>query len=176
MLIAIGSSSQNPTKVNATLLGFQTVWPDEVIETIGIPVESGVSDQPATDEETIQGATNRAARALEASSADYGVGIEGGFHKIGEYWFECGWVVIVDRHGTTGIASTERFLLPPKLKVIIDQGNHLGSAIDQFWNTADISKAEGFFGRMTNNHITRTEGCKHGVIVALARFLHPELF
>ena len=71
-------------------------------------VVSGVANQPMSDAETMEGALNRARNALRADdSAHYGsirniryilgVGLEGGVQKIGNCWFESGWIAIVDR-------------------------------------------------------------------------------
>ena len=61
MKIFVGSA--NPVKVNAVLAAAIETWLD--VEAQGFSVESGVSDQPFSDEETKQGAINRAKAALE---------------------------------------------------------------------------------------------------------------
>ena len=59
---------------------FRLVW----------PVASGVSDQPMSEEETKQGAENRAKAAAAAfaqageSGPDFAVGLEGGVGRCGE--------------------------------------------------------------------------------------------
>lgn len=61
-------------------------------------VDSGVSHQPMSDAETMEGAVQRARNALrEDPEASYAVGLEGGAQKVGERWFECGWIAVVDR-------------------------------------------------------------------------------
>ena len=42
-------ASKNPVKINATDAGFSTYF--EGVEVLGVSVESGVSDQPKSDEE-----------------------------------------------------------------------------------------------------------------------------
>lgn len=54
--VAIGS--KNPAKVGAVKLAFDTMG--IAAEIVGVEVESGVSAQPFSDEETIQGAVQRA--------------------------------------------------------------------------------------------------------------------
>ena len=72
-------SSLNPVKQIAALQGFQEMFPGEVFLIEGIQVESGVSSQPMTDQETYQGALNRARRARQTlPDGDFWVGIEGG--------------------------------------------------------------------------------------------------
>jgi non-canonical (house-cleaning) NTP pyrophosphatase len=52
-------SSNNPVKINATLSGFQQMFPEEVFEIEGVTVDTGVSNQPLSDKETFTGASNR---------------------------------------------------------------------------------------------------------------------
>ena len=56
----------------------EKVWKDAEITSLSVP--SGVSAQPFSDEETMQGAINRAKRALE-EGAPIGIGLEGGVMK-----------------------------------------------------------------------------------------------
>ncbi len=57
MKVVVGS--KNKTKVGAV----EKVWKDATITSLSVP--SGVAAQPFSDEETMQGAINRAKRALE---------------------------------------------------------------------------------------------------------------
>ena len=70
MHVAIGSG--NPVKLNAVA----GVVPDA--SATAVAVDSGVPEQPWGRAETVRGARNRAEAALSATTADYGVGIEGG--------------------------------------------------------------------------------------------------
>jgi len=75
-------ASKKPVKINATLSGFQKMFPDEKFEIEGISVISGVSDQPKSDSETFFGAWNRASNASqEKPEADFWVGMEGGIEE-----------------------------------------------------------------------------------------------
>ena len=53
-------------KAQAALNGFQRMFPAESFEILPRPAPSGVSDQPMTSAETLQGALNRAAAMDEA--------------------------------------------------------------------------------------------------------------
>ena len=174
MKIIVGS--QNKVKIEAALSAFQTLWPDQEWQAEGVSVASGVSDQPMSDEESICGARNRATRAMQASSADYAVGLEGGLHKIGNDYFDTGWIVVVDANGREGIGSTIRLITPPVAVEMIQQGMELGSVNDALFGKVNSKQDEGHFGLMTNNAIPRSQGYKDGVIAALSRFLHPKLF
>ena len=51
-------------------------------EVTGVEVPSGVSDQPLSLEEIMEGAINRAKGAYQSSECDYSVGIESGLHQV----------------------------------------------------------------------------------------------
>jgi inosine/xanthosine triphosphatase len=174
MHIVVGS--KNPAKIQAVRQAFTQVWPQTDWEIQSVSVDSGVSNQPMNDVDSITGAVNRAHRALSQHPADYGVGLEGGLQQIGKQWFDCGWVVVVNQAGIEGIGSTARIITPPQMIKLIQTGMELGDVIDQVFGTENAKQKEGHFGLMTNNHITRSRGYQDGVIMALSRFLHPELF
>ena len=174
MRIAIGSKNQ--IKIDAVRLAFRTVWPEELFIFEGAEVLSGVSSQPMSDRESICGAQNRAYRARDLLNADFGVGLEGGLQEIDGCYFDCGWVVIVDRSGHEGIGSTIRILTPPRMLSLIRNGMELGEANDKIFGRKNSKQAEGHFGLMTKNAITRTMGYRDGVISALSQFIHRSLF
>lgn len=174
MKIAVGS--QNPAKIEAVQLAFQTIWPDEQWELLNIDVVSGVAAQPMSDEESIQGARNRAKEAIKKLSADWGVGLEGGLRSAGGSHFTCGWAVVVDKNGDEGIGSSLSVVVTPAIMDIIKRGIELGVASDMVFATTNSKQKEGYFGLMTKNAVTRVEGYRHAVIAALVRFIHLNLF
>jgi len=174
MKIVVGS--QNPVKIKAVEAAFKAIWPDKKWEVLGIEVLSGVSRQRMSDEESIKGARNRAKQAREKIQADYGVGLEGGLQKIEDNYFDCGWAVVLDKENNEGIGSTIRMIAPSRMIEMIKQGKELGEVDDILFNKSNSKQAEGHFGLMTNSAITRTNGYKDGVIAALSRFIHPDLF
>ena len=174
MKVAVGS--QNPVKIEAAQRAFGAVWPEEKWEVCGVEVLSGVSAQPMSDEESIRWARNRAQQAIEKTGADYSVGLEGGLHKIGAHYFDCGWVVVIDRDGAEGIGSTARVMTPRRIMELIHQGMELGAANDIVFSAINSKQKEGHFGLMTKNVITRSDGYMQGVVMALSRFVHPQLF
>ncbi len=174
--IAVGSN--NPVKVGATLLGFKAMWPEHIYTVKPFKFKSAVSAQPMSDSETIEGALYRADRALlRCKSATYGVGLEGGSHKIGLDWFETGWCVVVDHSGNYGISSSIRMKIPEKVMQWLNlHGGEVGDAMDSIFKKKNIKQKQGFFGLMTENRITRTSAYADAVISALSRFVYPKLF
>lgn len=174
VIVAVGS--QNPVKIAATRQAFGCLWPDQPVNVVGVAVVSGVAAQPMSDAESVAGARRRAHLARQALDADFGAGLEGGLQETDGWWFDCGWVVVTDRAGREGIGATLKMAVPPRLLALIRRGMELGEAIDEVFGTQNAKQAQGHFGLMTNNAVTRTEAYTHGVISALARFTHGELF
>lgn len=67
-------------------------------------------------------------------------------------------------------------MISPRMMKLIREGMELGEANDRLFGRTNSKQAEGHFGLMTKNAITRLDGYRDGVIVALSRFLHPHLF
>lgn len=174
IVIAVGS--YNPVKLEATLRAFKSVWPEKRFKIVGTKVKSGVSNQPMSDKKSITGARNRARNAILAGKADFGVGLEGGLAKIGEWWFDCGWIVVVDKKGLEGIGSTIKLPTPAKMVKMIKRGMELGEVNDKLFGLKNSKQGQGHFGLMTKGSITRTDGYRDGVIAALVRFIQPAVF
>ncbi len=174
MKVAVGS--KNPIKIEAVLEAFIAVWPTTSWEIMGVEVDSGVTDQPMTNTESIRGARNRANAVMKQTESDYAVGLEGGIFKQGSAYFTCGWMVVINKKKQEGIGATVAIRLAPKTMDYILAGKELGDADDMLFGKTNSKQAEGHYGLMTNNIITRKQVYKDAVIVALTRFLHPELF
>ncbi len=76
-------ASKSPVKIEAVKQGFQKLFPGVSFMFEGVPANSGISDQPMSNNETRTGALGRIAHAKELSpGADYYVGLEGGVEEI----------------------------------------------------------------------------------------------
>lgn len=175
-MVTVAVGSENPSKIYAVTLAWKTLWPEQPVTITGVTVASGVSEQPRSNTESIQGARNRAAAAQAKLKTDFGVGLEGGIQKIGDHYFSSGWAVIRDAKGNEGIGSSLLMMVPPAIMTLIEQGVELGKANDIVFKKHNSKHAEGYFGTMTNNVITRSQGYRDGIIAALVRFVHPHLF
>ena len=165
--------SKNPVKIECVRQAFTAVWPDEEWVVEGIEVDSGVSDQPMTVEESITGARNRAKQSIKFENADFGVGLEGGLEEYKGKWYDTGWIVVINNDGQEGIGSTVRMEVHSEIINIVLSGKELGNAIDQFYGGDNLKQKAGYFGMATNNLITRTSGYRDAVISALAPFINP---
>jgi inosine/xanthosine triphosphatase len=140
-----------------------------------VDVASGVSSQPMSAEESQRGALQRAKLAIEQSgnTADFGVGLEGGVEQIGDRWFECGWMCVVERAtGRVGWGSSARFEMSQKImRKIIDEKKELAEIMDELTGETDVRSHAGAMGILTNGHLGRADAYSHGLIFAFAPFL-----
>lgn len=172
--IAVGS--KNPVKVKAAENAFKRVFGLN-LKVVSVPVSSGVSNMPMNFREMLEGAKNRAKRAIEIIDADFGVGIEGGFKKRKIGTFLTSFVAIVDRQGTWGYAQGGGLLMP---KIIIrkvkEEKKELGEVMDEIRGIKNTKEKEGCVGFMTNNLIPRQKAFEETIISALSRFIKKEMF
>ncbi len=169
-------ASKNPVKIEAVRLGFQAMFPEKTFEIKGVDVPSGVSDQPATDAVTLQGARNRAERArLAAPEGSFWVGIEGGIEDNGQDMYAFAWVVVRDGD-RTGEARTGTFTLPSEVAQLVRSGIELGEADDIVFGRTNSKQNDGAVGLLTDGLIDRTKYYEHAVVLALIPFLKKDLY
>lgn len=170
-MLRIAVGSKNPAKLAAVRAAFERL--DMNAEVIGIDAPSGVADQPFSDEETMQGAVNRAQHVVD-ESFDYGIGLEGGVVETPYGLFLCNFGAVVSRDGTIGVGGGVRIQLPTEVAEKVRNGQELGSVIDGWAGGLDIKKKEGTIGILTRNHITRSKMFEDVVICAFSRFMGVE--
>jgi inosine/xanthosine triphosphatase len=174
-LIAVAST--NPVKIDAALGAFNQMFPDEEWSTTGHKVNSGVADQPMSDEETLQGALNRvdALLAIEPD-ADYYVALEGGCSlDLGEL-SAFAWAVVRGKDGKMGKSRTGQFYLPPAIQELVAEGKELGEADDIVFKRSGSAQSNGAIGILMDDVITRTSYYEHAMVMALIPFKKPELY
>ena len=152
MKITIGSL--NPTKVEAVKSVFHHY------EVIGKNVPSNVSNQPMTDQETMEGAINRANNAKRDGNSEIGIGLEGGVIIENDRLFLCNWGALVYENETI-LASGAKILLPREFMKELKNGIELSDIMDSYTNEKDIRSKEGAVGIFTNGQITRTQIFEH---------------
>jgi inosine/xanthosine triphosphatase len=167
-MVKIAIGSKNPAKVQAVNNVFQDA------EILSLSVESGVSEQPFSDDETIEGAVNRAKNCLIHSHADMGIGLEGGVVQTKQGLFLCNWGAMVTRDSIIWIAGGARILLPDSVATRLINGEELGPVMDDFTKKANISKKEGAIGVFTNERITRAEMFEHIMRMLLGQYEYQQ--
>ena len=172
MRIAVGSLNQ--VKIRAVAGVVRRVWPDAQI--LSVEADSGVSDQPHGDEETIAGALRRARTALDTTGADLGVGLEGGVTDTSYGTLTNAWCAVVGQDGTSSVGGSVALLLPPRVAARVSQGWELGDAMDELTGMKDTKKKMGAVGILTNGLFDRERAYQQIVACALVRQLHPEWY
>ncbi len=156
------------------------------IEIVGIAVPSGVRHTPLSREETMAGAKARALalKQLADERAEpwrFLVGLEGGLDVIAENGarrvFLENWVYVADRAGRAAWGRSGGILLPESLAVeVVDRGVELGEAIDAFAGERGVRDAQGAWGVLSRNLITRQEAFRVAVVGAFAPFYNGEIY
>lgn len=180
-------ASKNPVKINAVAHAIKDFFPNSTVK--GLEVASGVSAQPMSDEETKQGAFNRAAalralalqRKIINSTEDVlCVGLEGGVFKPSfaqndqELWSTV-WAVVIDKNNQSYFSNGARFPLPQFLAKLILAGEEMGPALGKHLKNPDLRKKEGMIGFLTNNFTNRTDEYKNIAKIAIGLWYGQEV-
>jgi inosine/xanthosine triphosphatase len=202
--ITIAVGSKRGPKLNAVTVALQAfsaaLAHDAQLEVVGVEVESGVSHTPASREELMRGARQRAEALVEmarqsGSAWQYFVGLEGGLDVVHEgasademlrhsglqqngrrRVFLESWAYVSDgargHYGRSG--SIE---LPEALAhEVLENGVELAVAIDRFAGAVGIRDAQGAWGVLSTNFITRQEAFRVAVLAAFAPFYNAKMY
>src|SRR5258708_14736201 len=194
IILAVGS--KRGPKLNAVSEALKTFWavlaPEAQFEVVGVEVESGVSHTPASREELIRGARQRAEALVKVARENraawqYFIGLEGGLDVIEDSAkrgdleghsalhpdrhrrvFLESWAYVTDgargHYGRSGGIE-----LPDALAhEVLENGVELAAAIDRFAGAIGIRDAQGAWGVLSGNFITRQEAFRIAVIAAFA--------
>ncbi|WP_321175620.1 DUF84 family protein [Alkalihalobacillus trypoxylicola] len=153
--MAIGT--KNPAKVHA----IQELFIKDKVIIESVEVESGVSAQPFSDEETAEGAVNRAKAALHQTKAQLAFGLEGGVTETDGGLMLCNWGALVTEDEQVWLASGAKIALPFDLAEQLRRGLELGEVMGDYANDIDVSKKEGAIGILTGGRISRKKMFLH---------------
>jgi len=187
IVIAVGSARK--PKLAAVHEALQEIAPlllaDRKFEIAAVEVASGVAHTPTSREELMQGARQRA-EALEliarreGNGWDYFVGLEGGLDSIEENGlrrvFLESWAFVSD--GTTGhFGRSGAIELPEALvREVLGRGTELSVAIDAFAEESGIRDAQGAWGVLSRDQITRRDSFRIALVAAFAPFYNRKLY
>jgi inosine/xanthosine triphosphatase len=170
-------ASKNPVKIHAAETALKTLFPNDEFEMNGFSASSGVSNQPMTDEETLQGALNRIEHAKqEHPNADIWIAMEGGLHDYDRGMESLAWMTVENKEGKKGRARTAAYPIPEGIAKLIRTGLELGDADDQFFGTSNSKQAGGLVGLLTDNAMTRVGYYHHALILASIPLIRTELY
>lgn len=175
MKVIVGS--KNKVKINAVSEILREYPHLTSAEVSGAEASSGVSDQPKSLEETVQGAKNRAKAIF--SENDYSIGIESGLmHVPGSksgYMDVCICAIYDDSEFHIGLSSAWEFPDVSTTDLMIKDGLDMSQAINKAGMTKNsyIGSAEGAIGILTKGRMDRKEYTKQALRTAL---IHLEQF
>lgn len=172
MHIIIGSA--NPIKFQATQTVLSQVFVNATFGTQTVP--SGVRPQPWGDEETRQGAFNRAKAVLKATPAQVGVGLEGGVVETSLGLMTTAWCVVMHHNGDVGVGGGVNLLLPPTVAQQIYAGAELGDAMDTLTGEHNTKQKEGAIGILTDGLLDRQRAYQVILQLAVAPFRRPDYY
>ena len=177
MKIHVGS--KNPVKIRAVQETCSEYPFLAEAEVIGVEVESGVSEQPKSIQETIQGAKNRALNSFK--DCDYSIGHESGLIKIPETktgYMNIDFCIIYDGKDFH-IGSSPLFEYPIEvIKLVLEHGLDISEAFLKAGLTQDekIGVSVGAIGILTKGRLNRTDYTKHATRMALIHLENLELY
>jgi inosine/xanthosine triphosphatase len=187
LLVVVGSTRKPKVgAVRDAVASFGSLLaPEKQIEVIGVEVESGVSHTPTSREELMQGARQRAEgvakiAAQDGERGDFFVGVEGGLDVIHENGqrrvFLESWAYVSDgergffgRSGSIEVAEAVA-------EEVVDRGVELSAAIDRFAGEVGIRDAQGAWGVLSENLVTRQDSFRIAVIAAFAPFYNAKMY
>jgi inosine/xanthosine triphosphatase len=186
--VVVGSTRR--PKVNAVveaLAQVRTVIPSlPHFEVVSMEVPSGVGHTPLSREELMLGARHRAESLVALGRAKneawrYFIGLEGGLDVVkmanGRLVFLENWAYVTDGQGRESFGQSGSILLPDVLaKTVVDEGVELSEAIDLFAGGHGIRDAQGAWGVLSSNLVTRQEAFRVAVVNAFAPFFNAELY
>ncbi len=150
-------------------------------DVVGGDVPSGVRHTPLSREDIMAGARQRVEALLQIARErnetwHYFVGLEGGLDVMNQRGTRCvflqNWAYVADRAGRGAFGQSGAIVLPePLAHRVVDEGIELAEAIDAFAGAQGIRDAQGAWGVLTGNLITRQDAVRISVINAFAPFL-----
>jgi inosine/xanthosine triphosphatase len=188
VVVAVGST--RPPKLKAVSDALQSFGAaldaDADFEVTGIEVTSGVSHTPRSRGELMAGARGRVEALLHASRERnerwaWLVGLEGGLEIVHENGrrlaFLESWAFVSDGGERDSWGYAGGVELPPALAAeVLDNGVELSAAIDAFAGVRGVRDAQGAWGVLTRNIITRQDVLRTAVVNAFAPFFNPALY
>ncbi len=158
---------------------------DTIVEVRGYEVDSGVSHTPSSREELMQGARQRAEILAEGLApsvepANFYVGLEGGLDVVerngNRRVFLESWAFATD--GVRGHFGCSGSIEIPEVlaEEVLMRGTELSVAIDEFAGQAGVRDAQGAWGVLSRNLISRQESFRVAVVAAFAPFYNRNLY
>ena len=126
--------------------------------------------QPLSEEETRQGAINRAKDSLKRTQAQLGIGLEAGIFFLNDKVYLCHWGAIVDRNENVYITNGPVILLPTAYSQELLAGQNLEDIVHRSTGIQNLGAQEGAIGIFTRGRLTREQVLTEVVKVLLGQY------
>ena len=175
MKVLIGTN--NKGKVEGAKQAFEKFYKD--VQITGIPVNSGVGDEPVNDE-IYEGAKNIVNNLIKYAKennieSDFFIGIESGItNKLGK-WGIIQIAVIKDKNGYESFGTGPTFPVPDKY---VDEiiNTDLGIVMDKIFDGNGLKNEKGGIAHLTNDVVTRYDLTREAFVMALTQFINGDIW
>lgn len=161
VILALGTL--NPSKKQGLENAAKKLFGNFRIEML--KVQSGVSNQPF-EQETVQGAENRARAAYYATDADYGIGFESGIFRMGENLHDIALCAIFDGEKTT-FGNSMGFQMPARTIDLLAQHKDLGAVMEKLSGIKKIGYKQGAIHYLSAGLLSRQEMNEQAFLCAM---------
>ena len=175
MKILIGT--KNPGKIEGARQAFERYFDNVEIE--GIPVNSGVGDQPV-NEEILKGAKKRVSKLKKYAKqnqieVDFYISSEAGITNLLGEWLDINCVVIESREGLQSVGTSQGFPIPNKYIEQIKE-TELGKVMDEIFRGKDLGKGKGGISFLTKNEVSRIDLTRNAFVMALTKYINGDIW
>ena len=166
MKLYVGSI--NRVKVSAVVEALD----DFDLNIIPFEANSEVGAQPIGDEQTLQGAINRA-NSLPTNGLR--IGLEAGVTLLNEQLYLVNFGALIDEDNELYVAGGTRLPLPNEIKdLIFNKGLELADAMKEYFNVEGIKHQNGAVGYFTNDLVKRKEILIHITKLLYGQYLYKQ--
>ena len=169
-IMRINIGSKNPAKIAAVREAIAQYDFLSAAEIVPLDVDSGVSPQPRSMDETIAGAVNRAKNAF--SDCKYSIGLESGLMRVAQaksgYMDFCACIIYDGKESHLGLSSAFEFPLEIT-RLIHEEGIDSSEAAVRTGLTenSSLGAQNGIIGILTKDRVARKEYTKQAIQMAL---------
>ena len=183
MPLRFNVGSKNPNKVVAVMEILGAYKPFRNAEILAVEVDSGISHQPVSLEETTRGALNRAKNAFAPPSraCDLSFGLEDGLMAVPKintgYMGVCVCAIYDGKRFAMGLSPGFEYPLEVT-RLVIEEGLDINQAFVRtgLTNNPELGYDMGAIGILTGGRMNRKEYSKPAVMMALIQLEKPELY
>jgi inosine/xanthosine triphosphatase len=172
MKIIIGT--KNAKKIETVSSIFREIMKTNDVEVVAHDADSKVPEAPH-DQETYDGALNRATECSQLMDADFYVGLESGLVERYGNMFEEAWAVVIAGDGTKYVGYSSGLMLPPAVVSRMQNGekhDEIMLSLDKQFDLPDDNRDT--WSRYTGGNISRQVSLEEALRNALIQLVPSE--